>query len=32
MTAPGAQFNPAGPLTRAELARGVAAILDINTK
>ena len=32
ITAPGAQFNPAGSLTRAELARGVAAILDINTK
>jgi serine protease AprX len=28
----GAQFNPSGSLTRAELARGVAAILDMNTK
>jgi len=28
----GPQFNPAGALTRAELARGVAAILDMNTK
>jgi serine protease AprX len=27
-----AQFNPSGPLTRAELARGVSTILQLNTQ
>jgi hypothetical protein len=32
MGAPSQKFNPNSPLTRAELARGVAAILRMNSQ